>query len=157
MAEQSAPGAANGSGDGIDGARPASDISTTPTLGEPAKLVDVNKASAAELRQLGGMGRALAGRIVQYRTDNGPFAVAADLRRVPGLSPATYASIAEQVSASAPSGAAQTTPRLIRRLPPAPLPKHRSNFALYPMPVDCAELRQITVHPADDYSTDQQK
>jgi competence protein ComEA len=47
--------------------------------------LDVNRASAEELARLLGVGRALAGRIVETREAAGPFASVDDLRRVPGL------------------------------------------------------------------------
>lgn len=50
-----------------------------------AGAVDVNRASAAELEALPGVGPALAQRIVAYREANGPFASADDLEAVSGI------------------------------------------------------------------------
>jgi len=50
-----------------------------------AGVVDVNRASAAELEALPGVGPALAQRIVAYREANGPFASADDLEAVSGI------------------------------------------------------------------------
>jgi competence protein ComEA len=47
--------------------------------------VDVNRASADELRALPGIGAVLAARIVEARERHGPFASLDDLRRVRGL------------------------------------------------------------------------
>lgn len=51
-------------------------------------LVDLNLAPAGEVESLPGVGRALAGRIVEARRA-APFASADDLARVPGIGPAT--------------------------------------------------------------------
>jgi len=49
--------------------------------------VPVNRASAAELECLPGIGAALAERIVADRTRRGPFRELKDLERVPGIGP----------------------------------------------------------------------
>jgi competence protein ComEA len=51
--------------------------------------VDLNSATAQELTRLPGIGEALAGRIVAYREENGPFARLEDLLNVPGIGEAT--------------------------------------------------------------------
>lgn len=59
-----------------------------PTTAAPASSgkLNINTASAAELdKQLPGIGPVLAGRIVEYRTNNGPFKTLDDLRKVSGL------------------------------------------------------------------------
>ena len=50
--------------------------------------VDLNRASAAELDRLPGVGPATAQAIVDDREQNGPFARVDDLERVPGIGPA---------------------------------------------------------------------
>lgn len=50
-------------------------------------LIDLNTADAAMLRLLPGIGPALAGRIVEDREANGPFASVEDLQRVRGIGP----------------------------------------------------------------------
>lgn len=47
--------------------------------------VDVNTASAKLLGYISGIGPQLASNIVKYRTENGPFASRAELRRVPRM------------------------------------------------------------------------
>jgi competence protein ComEA len=49
--------------------------------------LDVNRASAEELRALPGIGPALAARIVAHREEHGPFRAAAELERVRGIGP----------------------------------------------------------------------
>src|SRR5436309_3191853 len=51
--------------------------------------LDVNRASYVEWLQLPGIGPALADRIVSYRHLHGPFQAVEDLRKVPGIGPAT--------------------------------------------------------------------
>ncbi len=47
--------------------------------------LDINAASAEELAGLPGIGRVLAERIVDYRTEHGPFGAVEDLMEVSGI------------------------------------------------------------------------
>lgn len=49
--------------------------------------IDINRADAAELEALPGIGPALAARIVASRREAGPFANVGDLQRVSGVGP----------------------------------------------------------------------
>jgi competence protein ComEA len=69
--------------------------SATP---EQGKLVNINTAGAAELDGLPGIGQSIADRIVEYRTTNGPFKAAEDLRNVKGIGPALFAKIAPLIT-----------------------------------------------------------
>jgi competence protein ComEA len=60
--------------------------------------LDVNRASAAEISVLPGIGPALAARIVEERARGGPFTSIDDLSRVPGIGPAIAARIAPLLS-----------------------------------------------------------
>ena len=57
-----------------------------PTATPADSRININKASAAELDTLPGIGAVLSQRIVDYRTKNGPFRSLDDLRKVQGLS-----------------------------------------------------------------------
>ena len=57
--------------------------------GEAGARVDLNRATAEELRTLPGIGPALAARVVAWRVANGPFRSPAELEKVPGIGPAT--------------------------------------------------------------------
>lgn len=60
--------------------------------------VNINTAGVAELDKLPGVGPALAERIIQYRTDNGPFARPEDLQKVSGIGAKTYEKMATMVT-----------------------------------------------------------
>lgn len=61
-------------------------------------LVQVNRATAAELESLPGVGPVLAQRIVSYRDDNGPFSSVEDLLGVPGIGESKLAALRDQVA-----------------------------------------------------------
>jgi uncharacterized protein len=52
--------------------------------------VDVNSASVELLSHVSGLGPSLAKNIVTYRTENGPFASRAQLKKVPRLGPKAF-------------------------------------------------------------------
>ncbi|HEX7050157.1 MAG TPA: helix-hairpin-helix domain-containing protein [Longimicrobiales bacterium] len=58
---------------------------------ESGRRVDLNRASAAELEQLPGIGPVLAARIVAYRDSAGPFHTLDELVHVSGIGPASLA------------------------------------------------------------------
>ena len=49
------------------------------------KAIDVNTATAAELQSVPGIGETLAGRIVEFREEHGPFEKVDDLLNVRGI------------------------------------------------------------------------
>jgi competence protein ComEA len=54
-----------------------------------AALININTASETELETLSGVGPVTASAIIDYRTQNGPFAAVDDLIDVSGIGPAT--------------------------------------------------------------------
>jgi competence protein ComEA len=60
--------------------------------------VNLNTATAPELDALPGIGPVLAGRIVDYRTAEGPFTSVDQLDDVPGIGPAIAAELVELVT-----------------------------------------------------------
>lgn len=66
-----------------------------------AGKLDINRATAAELQTLPGIGPTLAARIVAFRDENGPFAGVDDLVRVPGIGPKTVAALRDLVTVGA--------------------------------------------------------
>lgn len=61
--------------------------------------IDLNRADAAELEGLPGVGPVLAQRIVAYRDEYGPFTVVEDLLDVPGIGEAKLEQLRAAVSA----------------------------------------------------------
>jgi competence protein ComEA len=59
--------------------------------------LDLNRATAAELESLPGIGPVLAQRIVDSREAEGPFAAVGDLRRVSGIGERVLAGVADLV------------------------------------------------------------
>jgi competence ComEA-like helix-hairpin-helix protein len=83
----------------------------------PGELVDLNLAPAREIDRLPGVGPSLAVRIVEYRTQYGPFGSLQGLDSVPGMGAATLGRIASQVRFSGVSGLAGSSGG---RSPPTP-------------------------------------
>lgn len=61
--------------------------------------IDLNRATAAELENLPGVGPVLAGRIVAYRDLHGPFAAVEDLMDVGGIGEAKLAALRDSIAA----------------------------------------------------------
>lgn len=82
---------------------PAGSPGAATPAGEAAsgapELIDINAATAAELEALPGIGPVLAGRIVQWRTDNGPFSDVEILGEVSGIGDALMAQLRPLVRA----------------------------------------------------------
>lgn len=68
-----------------------------PIVSESGKI-NINTAGAAELDKLPGVGPVLAERIIQYRTEHGPFARPEDLENVSGIGARTFEKMAAQVT-----------------------------------------------------------
>jgi competence protein ComEA len=59
------------------------------TLAPASRRIDLNKATAAELELLPGIGPALASRIIDHRRTSGPFRSVDELDEVKGIGPRT--------------------------------------------------------------------
>ena len=88
------------------GIEPNADLSHVelyiPREGEdqsPQKI-DINRAEPWLLEALPGIGEVLAQRIVDYRSENGPFRRIEDLLQVSGIGPATFESIKDYITVS---------------------------------------------------------
>ncbi len=66
------------------------DISTTAPAPSDDARIDINTADAATLESLPGIGPALAGRIIRYREEQGPFSTIEELMNVQGIGERTY-------------------------------------------------------------------
>lgn len=83
--QEEADAAATGGGGGVD---------AVPSAGGK---VNINRASAAELDALPGVGPSTAEKIVADREANGPFATVEDLKRVSGIGDKKFADLADLV------------------------------------------------------------
>lgn len=88
------------------GVEPDADLSHIelyiPREGEeqsPQKI-DINRADPWLLEALPGIGEVLAQRIVDYRSENGPFKRIEDLLKVSGIGPATFEKIKGYITVS---------------------------------------------------------
>lgn len=72
---------------------------TAAPAGKPAKgsKVNINTADAQGLQALYGIGPAFAQRIIDYRTEHGPFQKPEDLMQVKGIGAAKYEKLKEQI------------------------------------------------------------
>lgn len=68
------------------------------TSGSSGSLVNVNTASESDLEALPGIGPVLAQEIIDYRTQNGPFASVDQLDDVSGIGPATLDDLRDLVT-----------------------------------------------------------
>lgn len=83
-----------------DGAPDAGGGPAAPVAGgiRPDGTVDLNRATAAELETLPGVGPVTAERIVLHREEHGPFTAVGQLRDVHGIGEKTFQSLADLVS-----------------------------------------------------------
>lgn len=72
--------------------------STAPSASKADGTLDLNRATAAELEELPGIGPVLAGRIVEHRETHGPFPTIGDLRQVQGVGEKTFQSLVDLLS-----------------------------------------------------------
>jgi competence protein ComEA len=79
-------------------AGPAAAMGTTGSATTAAGIININTASATEFETLSGIGEVLAAAIVDYRTENGPFASVDELEDVSGIGPSTLEEIRDQVT-----------------------------------------------------------
>lgn len=78
-------------------AAPATQTAPAPGAPTASGRISLNKASAAQLDSFPGIGPAYAQRIVDYRTEHGPFRSIDDLTNVQGIGPATVEKIRDLV------------------------------------------------------------
>ncbi|MFZ4117832.1 MAG: ComEA family DNA-binding protein, partial [Rhodoluna sp.] len=63
-----------------------------------SSLISLNQASASQLEDLPGVGPALAGRMIDWRTANGGFKAKEDLLNVAGIGDKLFASVKDLVT-----------------------------------------------------------
>jgi comEA protein len=90
-------GAGTASAEG-DSAQSASAVPSAEASAETlATRININTALKAELELLPGIGPALAGRIIEYRQQRGPFKSVDDLDGVKGIGPKVLGKLRERV------------------------------------------------------------
>ena len=72
-----------------------------PLIAIAAPPVDINKADAAALEQINGIGPAKATAIIRYRDENGPFSSIDELQNVPGIGAKSFDQIRPQIELNA--------------------------------------------------------
>lgn len=71
--------------------------SSQGSFGTSAGKININTADASQLQQLNGVGPATAEKIIRYRTENGRFASAEDLKKVSGIGDKTFEKMKEDI------------------------------------------------------------
>ncbi len=61
-------------------------------------MVNINTASAEELRSLPGIGEGIAGRIVKYREENGKFSCIEDIMKISGIKDKLFNKIKDSIT-----------------------------------------------------------
>ena len=74
---------------------PASEAGTGPA---ESGIVNINTATAADFETLPGIGPVLAGRIVAYREEHGPFQAIEELTKVKGIGTAKLEEILDLIT-----------------------------------------------------------
>ena len=72
--------------------------SSLPEMPPASSKININTASETELQTITGIGPVLSGRIVEYRTLNGPFQSVDDLVNVKGIGPATLEKMRNEIT-----------------------------------------------------------
>ena len=83
---------------GVPGAVAAPGVPGTTGPTPPDALVNLNTATSDQLDALPGVGPVMAQRIIQYRTDHGPFQSVDQLNQVSGIGAAKYADLSPLVT-----------------------------------------------------------
>lgn len=67
-------------------------------VGDVPQKVNLNTAETLLLEALPGIGEVLAQRIIDYRSENGPFQQIDDLTKVEGIGPATFENLKDKIT-----------------------------------------------------------
>lgn len=70
----------------------------TQALQSEIQVVNINRANAAELEAIRGVGPVLAQRILEYRKANGDFKRVEDLAKVTGIGPSKFEKLKTQIT-----------------------------------------------------------
>ena len=92
----------------------------------PAKPIDLNRATLAQLEELPGIGPAKARAILEFREKSGPFERVDDLLALPGIGPKRFEKLRPYVTVSPPArekkqkGSGETTRKTAWNAMPPP-------------------------------------
>jgi len=95
----------------------------------PSGVVNINTADASQLALLPRVGEKAAQRIIEYRTEHGPFKKAADLMQVKGIGAKTFELMSSYVAVSGNTTLSTKvkSPRKPRAKKPAPAASNASS------------------------------
>jgi competence protein ComEA len=82
----------------VSGTAPGATTGSPGATGSTGALVNINTADATALEALPGIGEVLSQAIVDYRTQNGPFATIDDLENVSGIGPSIMEDVRDMVT-----------------------------------------------------------
>lgn len=92
------PAPGSGTGGGAAGGPGSGGAAGGGAAGGPVGKININTASAEELAELPRVGPVLAGRIVEFREQHGPYGQPSDLDAVPGIGPVMLEALVELVT-----------------------------------------------------------
>ena len=73
-------------------------VMAAETSSAPSGVVNINTADASQLSLLPRVGEKVAQRIIEYRTEHGPFKKTTDLMQVKGIGAKTYEGLSAYVA-----------------------------------------------------------
>ncbi len=76
----------------------ATAIAAEPAGDAPSGVVNINSADASQLALLPRIGEKAAQRIIEYRTEHGPFKKATDLMQVKGVGAKTFEGLSPYIA-----------------------------------------------------------
>lgn len=117
----------------------AASTSARPLALERTARLDLNDAETAELRQLPGVGPALAERIADRRRESGGYGRLEDLRDVHGIGPATLERLRPWLGVNADKAAGTAT---VKSPAPPAAPKKSESLA-EPLDLNRASLEEL--------------